>query len=104
MAKAEARVRRARREFEAVKRQATQSSIRKPNLWIDHAPFDLHCEGLDPGLSAARRSFSAQHVEIVRGDRYFEKTWRTREGVEFVSRHCVGCGRALEPACAQSGH
>lgn len=89
---------RERRTFDAVKRQATQSSIRPPHLWIDHAPFDLHCEGLDPGLPASRRSFSDQHVEIVRGDRYFEKAWRTREGVEFISRHCVACGRELEGA------
>ena len=78
-------------------KRGNKGGTRPGHVWVDRAPYDLVCEGLDPLLPRYRRNFAPGHMgDIVRGDKYLRKNWRTAEGDEFASRHCVSCGRTIE--------
>ena len=81
----------------ALLRRGNKGGTRPGHVWVEHAPFDIRCEGLNPlvGAGPARR-FAQRHEDIVRGGRFLKKIWRTKEGDEFASRHCPACGREIE--------
>lgn len=78
-------------------RRGNKGGTRPGHIWVEHAPYDLRCEGLNPmvGAGPAMR-FAQRHEDIVRGNKFLKKIWRTESGDEFASRHCVACGRELE--------
>lgn len=78
--------------------KGNKGGTRPGHVWIDRAPFDLFCEGIGTLVPVRARHFAEGHGDIVRGDRFLKKTWRTHEGQEFSSRHCRACGRAIEAA------
>lgn len=78
-------------------RRGNKGGTRPGHVWVAHAPHDVFCEGLDPLLPTWARKFAPNHVgDIVRGDKFLRKLWRTDSGDEFTSRHCLACGRVIE--------
>lgn len=83
---------------EALPPNGARGGTRKGHVWIPRAALPFVCEGLNP-LSSGTRRFAASHEHIQVGESFLLKIWRTREGVEFATRHCRWCGKELTPEC-----